>query len=357
MSATVSYKCPNCGGGLVFDPAKQQFVCEYCATGFTEQQLQELAPAQAADRVAAPTETAGAAPAATESGEAVVYSCPSCGAEVVTDPTTAATFCYYCHNPVVLQGKLSGDYLPDKVIPFTIDHKAATDRFLEWVGKKWFVPPAFFCKKQIEKLSGVYLPHWVTDVDAVGQLDTSATIVRVWRSGDTEHTETKHYQIRRAGTLHFEDIETVALQKAEKKLIEGVSPFDGTAMKPFSIGYLSGFLAEKRDIDKEAVQPEVTGDVNRYTDALLTDTISGYTTVMPATPSVTITDSHWDYVMMPVWMLTYRGRDKKTYVFAMNGQTGKIYGELPLDFGRLALLFGAVALSLFAILLIGGLLL
>lgn len=73
-------------------------------------------------------------------GDAAVYSCPSCGAEIVTDPTTAATFCYYCHNPVVLLGRLSGRYLPDKVIPFAVDREKAVESFLKYVHSRRYVP-------------------------------------------------------------------------------------------------------------------------------------------------------------------------------------------------------------------------
>ena len=37
-----SYKCPNCGGGLVFDPKTQKFKCEYCLSAFTEETLKEM---------------------------------------------------------------------------------------------------------------------------------------------------------------------------------------------------------------------------------------------------------------------------------------------------------------------------
>ena len=148
--AVITYKCPNCGGELVFDPASQKYKCEYCVSEFTQRQLEEMTPAEGSERV---DDTADEPAFTAEDGEkknssssrngsaqtAMVYTCPSCGAEVVTDETTAATFCYYCHNPVVLGGRLSGEYLPDKIIPFSIDRKSATEQFLKFVGKKKFV--------------------------------------------------------------------------------------------------------------------------------------------------------------------------------------------------------------------------
>ena len=94
----MSYKCPNCGGGLKFDPVSQKFKCEYCLASFTEDDMKRLEAEEAKKRE--------------DDGSAAVYTCPSCGAEIVTDETTAATFCYYCHNPVRGRQKEGAGDLP-----------------------------------------------------------------------------------------------------------------------------------------------------------------------------------------------------------------------------------------------------
>ena len=178
----------------------------------------------------------------------------------MTDDTTAASFCYYCHNPVVLSGRVSGEYLPHKIIPFAIDKKQATEKFLDYVHSKKFVPKAFFNKSQIEKISGVYFPYWMVDMDMEGSLQAEGRNVRVWRSGDTEYTETKIYRVERAGDIHLEDITRNALKKANSKLSSGVLPYDMGKAQDFHMGYLSGFLAEKRDIEKEELKTEVEAE-------------------------------------------------------------------------------------------------
>ena len=155
--ATVSMKCPNCGGELIFDPKSQKYKCEYCGSDFALDEIStEEAATQAVSDVVQEREdtadnhtqqrTAGAEDAA------VLYTCPSCGAQIVTDQTTAATFCYYCHNPVLLSEQLSGAFHPDQIIPFEIDRKQAEEHFLDFVQKKKFVPNAFFQKNQIPAL-------------------------------------------------------------------------------------------------------------------------------------------------------------------------------------------------------------
>ena len=139
----ITYKCPNCGGDLTFDPASGKYKCEYCLSSFTQEEAEKANP-KAAEALNGEDDAAGAQEASdaqkessteetkgeTEQGEAVVYTCPNCGAEIVTDATTAATYCFYCHNPVVLSGRLSGEYMPDFVLPFKISKEQAIEKFL-----------------------------------------------------------------------------------------------------------------------------------------------------------------------------------------------------------------------------------
>ena len=366
--AAISYKCPNCGGDLRFDPESQQYKCEFCISQFSQGDLDKVNPLKEEvhenqteapeNQTEAPENQAEVPNNHAEENEkqeeAVFYNCPSCGAEVITDETTAATFCYYCHNPVVLQGRLEGNYLPNRVIPFKISKKKAEETFLEYVKKKKFVPHAFFCKKQIEKLSGVYFPYWLSCQDMYGEMNASATNVRVWRVGDLEYTETKHYNVERAGNIHLEEMTRNALKKANRQLVEGVQPFPMKECKDFSMGYLSGFQAEKRDLERRDLEEEMHSEAKGYAKKLLRDTISGYATVNTKNTNIQSEQETWDYVLLPVWTVTYKGNDGKIYYYAMNGATGNVFGELPIDYKKVAMLFAAVALPIFILCLIGG---
>lgn len=353
LMATITYKCPNCDGGLLFDPDSQKFHCEYCLSYFTEEELKKASPASADSR----TENPAADPRASSpqpGTQAVVYSCPSCGAEVIAEETTASTFCYYCHNPVVLSGKLDGALRPDFVVPFVIDREEAVRRFQDWITRKKFVPKAFFSQEQIEKLSGVYFPYWTADVRLTGGVQGVGTRVRVWRSGDTEFTEKRFYDLIREGTIVLEDLTASALSKANRKLVEGVQPFDDSQKKAFQIPYLLGFQAEKRDIEKEAVEPAVREQSLNYSRDLLNGSMTGYTTITQGPLRVDSFQSDWHYTLFPVWVLTYRSRTGTIHYYAMNGQTGKVCGKLPVDLKKLGFLFGGIFLSVLLLCLLGG---
>ncbi len=354
MSTALTYGCPNCSAPLTFDPESGKFACEYCLSSFSEAEL--AAKEEAARKRAEEAEERAANKDKNDAEFAehmLSYHCPSCGAEIVADDTTAADFCYYCHNPVVLSGKLVGEFAPDRVIPFQYDKDAAIEKLFAFAKKKWFLPRDFFDKKRVESIRGVYFPFFVTDADTSGSLHATATKIAVWRQGDYEYTKTSNYSISRRGNIHFEDIVTSALSDGEKEMLEGILPYPSDAFIPFSMSYLSGFLAKKRNLEQEAVEGEVKGRIGSYTQTLLKGTIMGYNTLLVKDCDAVVHKSHWEYSLMPIWILTYK-RKKKIYTYAMNGHTGKIYGELPISFPKLGILFGVLSAIFSILLLIGG---
>lgn len=353
--ATVTYKCPNCGGGLQFEPNGQRFHCEYCTSDFTQEQLESMIPETAHEQNQnVQGEQSGFSGFSGSGSGAVVYSCPSCGAEIVTDETTAATFCYYCHNPVVLAGRLEGEYLPDFVIPFSIDKDKAVEIFSGWMKKKRYVPKAFYSGQQTPQLTGVYFPYLLYSCQIKGEIDGDGVKNRIWTAGNIRYTEVKKYRVSRQGTMKVNHITRNALKKANKRLVEGVLPFEMDKIKPFSMGYLSGFLAEKKDLGQQEFAGEVESEVRDFAVSALKDSVGSYDNVQIHTNSTEIQNAAWKYALLPVWTLTYQDQNKNAiYYFALNGQTGKICGELPVDFGRLAIRFVSIFLPVL-ILLLGG---
>lgn len=360
---SVTYKCPNCDGGLVFDPKTQKFKCEYCLSEFTEDELNRLTPDGAESLASDPDEVNGEAvngeavneEAANAEEDMALYLCPSCGAEIVTGVTTAATFCYYCHNPVVLSGKLEGTYRPDCIVPFEMDRKKAEEIFKSWISRKKYVPPDFYSPRQMELLEGIYFPYWLYDCQVDGSIKADAKKIHVTRTGAVEYTETSHYQVERHGTMDIKNVTRNALKKADHRLAEGVLPFDMEKLHPFQAGYLSGFQAERRDRDSSEFERDVREEIVSFAVNELKNSISGYHSVSVREHEEKMLSSDWKYALLPVWVLTYKDKkDDKVYYFAMNGQSGKVCGVLPVDYKRLAGLFFMIFLPLFLLFLIGG---
>lgn len=381
--AVKTYKCPNCGGDLRFDPESQKFKCGYCFSEFTKDDLAKLDPQESTDQhidveeepdfgdsaagesEGAPGGAAGGAAGqqagsgtyAGPAGQAetgaqtgtVLYTCPSCGAEIVTDATTVATTCYFCHNALVLEGKLRGEYLPDSMIPFKIDRKKAVDMFLDYVKSKKFVPRSFFSKEQIEKLTGVYYPYWVYSAQMEGGITARGTTVRVWVSGDTEFTDTSIYQVIRSGDVEVDNLTHDALKKSDHLLVNMVLPFRLKEKIPFDPSYLSGFVAERRDVKKEELSDRTRNLAREHAVSAMKNTIQGYTTVAVTDQNFSFRNEKWEYVLLPVWVLTAGGRDGGKYFFALNAQTGEVQGKLPVAFGKLAVWSLVIAAIVFVL--------
>lgn len=378
METTFTHKCPNCGGPLLFNPKDQKFHCEYCLNIYTEEEVTRYEQQQHEAHLENPstttaeenlTFTAKEESSATQQTETTenettadagtmeIFNCPSCGAQIVTDATTAATYCYYCHNPVVLAGRLSGEFLPENVLPFTIEKDEAIEKFLAWTKKKWFIPRDFFSKNQIDKLTGVYFPYWVVDAEVDGQLQATGTSIRIWRVGDIEYTETKRFNVGRSGKLSFKELVKNALSKnVQQKMVEGVQPFLIDQAVPFKSQYLAGFQAEKRDIEYEAIKKHVQQELQDYSESLLRDSASGYTTLTNVRTDISLNQENNHYMLLPIWLVTYRSQEqsKKVYYYAMNGQTGKVSGVLPISYTRLGLATLGIFAGLLALFLLGG---
>lgn len=361
--ATVSYKCINCGGPLKYNPTILKFSCEYCQSDFTEEQLQahfgnldeNLNDVANEEQIPEPQDTNGDGVIDENdfNNNTVLYQCPSCGAEVITEATTAATTCVYCHSPVVLAGRLAGNMKPQKVIPFKISGDMAKERFKEICRKKWFLPSSFLSETQLENMKGIYYPYWLVDSLKDGEMYATGKKIRTWRVGDDQYTETKIYKIFRAGKIDFRNYPKEALNTENAALLRYVNPYDDVDLKNFSMSYLSGFQAEKRNMERTDLQAAVDNDLKDYSQKVYQTTIHGYDSVTVNHIQMNTLEESWDYALLPVWVMTYQYRGKNL-LYAMNGQTGKVYGSLPCSIGKLAVLGGIVAVLIFLLSILGG---
>lgn len=343
MSSVVTFKCPSCGAYLEFEPGIQQFACPYCLQTFTEQEMANLA--RQAEQERWQQQNAGA--------HLKGYHCQSCGAEIVTDDTTAATRCYYCHNPVVLSDRLAGDFQPDGVLPFRIGREEALQQFEAFLRKKKFVDRRFFSRDQMENFTGVYYPFWLGDIVAETDFDGEGTRVSSVTTAKEVITTTRFFRVRRSGQLQFHDMVRKALTTCDRQLSDGIHPYRTEEIKPFTMSYLSGFVAERRDVAKEGVVQELETEAKGHAEQMMREG-GGFDTLHGRT-QITQMSTHMRYVLLPAWVLTYRSeKPGAVYYYLMNGQTGTVCGKLPIDKTRLAGTAAAAGAAVAGVLCAGG---
>jgi len=357
-----NYQCPSCTGPLRYDEAGGKLACDFCGSSYEVAEIEALY----ADEDAAAEKAMAEAQAEAEAAEAgswegsgntdwgpgaegmKSYNCPSCGAELICEATTAATACPYCGNPTIVPGQFSGSLKPDYVIPFKVSREQAIEALKAHYKGKFLLPKVFSDQNQIEKIQGVYVPFWLYDGSALGNAVYGATRVHSYRRGDYQITHTDHYIVERAGSMGFEKVPADASSKMPDDYMDSIEPYDYSELKEFSAAYMPGFLADKYDVGAEESGTRATERCRNTLSQAMRNTVVGYSTVSRRSENIAIKRGKVHYAMLPVWLLSTRWNEQN-FLFAINGQTGRTVGTLPMDKGKFWGLFGALTVVLGAL--------
>lgn len=339
----IEYKCPCCGAGLLFRGDSQQLTCEYCDNSFDLETVRAFNASESQETFEEfqwdqePSERWSDA----EESRLNVFICPSCGGEIMTEETTAASFCPYCDNPTIMPGRLSGGLKPDAIIPFRMSKEDAKEAFRKLCKGKPLLPGMFTQEQRIEKITGIYVPFWLYDCCGNFDGNYNATRIHTWADANYNYTRTEHFLLKRGARADFQGIPMDGSSKMDNTLMESIEPFDYSQLQNFDMAFLSGYLADKYDVPSDQGKQRVKERVENAFDAQLQSSFLGYSTVVPTSCQLKIDHSKARYALMPVWILNTRYRGK-LYTFAMNGQTGRMTGSFPISPQKCALWFGGI---------------
>ncbi|MBR3181291.1 MAG: hypothetical protein IKF56_01395 [Eggerthellaceae bacterium] len=377
MAETTNYQCPNCNGRLHYNGSIGKLQCEFCGSAFTNEEVEVLyaqkqaaADAKAAgDREAKVAEEKGVkagkvSTAAASTAEATrveakhaktgdpiqdylnaakwddsdidnmrAYNCPSCGAQLMVDQVTAVTSCPYCGNNTVVPGQLSDVLKPDLVIPFKYDKNAAVAALKSYYQGKPLLPNSFTAENHIQEIQGVYVPFWLYSGTGTGDAVLNGRNVRTWSDKNNVYTETDHYRLYRTGIMEFDRVPVDGSSKMPDAHMDAIEPYDYSELVPFSMAYMPGYLAERYDYDVKQCDPRARNRAENTCAEEILKTGHGYMEVDVGSVDADVQWTNVAYALLPVWMLhtKWKGTD---YLFAMNGQTGKLIGDLPIDQGK-----------------------
>ena len=301
--STYAYNCPCCGAPLAYDAANKNLKCASCGNSYELEALEAMNPAESAGGVQfdLPQETFSAS----EAAQMQAYICKGCGAELLTDDTTTATECPYCGSPTILPDRIDSSVKPEMVIPFTVTKEQAQKQFEEYFHGKILLPNIFKnSRNRITEMRKLYVPYWLFDCDAQGNIVYDAEKKSTSRQGDYEIENIEHYIVRRAGSMSFENIPVDGSEKLDNKITESV---DAAACEGRAVERVENSMASE-----------------------LRDTVKGYSSVRERSKNIFAEGGKVTPVLMPVWLITTE-KDGKTYTFAINGQTGKLTCDVPAD--------------------------
>ena len=344
QSNAVDYKCPSCGATIPFFFVKQKWVCSYCGSEFT---LEELQKSQKKSVVEEKKEI--------KVEDADIYRCQSCGAEIIADENTTATFCVYCGNTAILKDRIHNSRVPDLIIPFQKVKDDATKAFEKVVKHKPLVPKAFKTKGNIQKITGIYIPFWAYDFQVSGTVEFNATDVHTWTDFRNQYTKTDGFSVVCEGNMDYDKVLADGSSRFPDDLMDSLEPFDFQGLVSYNQAFLAGFFSEKYDVDEDKAVERAQRRAVNTSVSLMRETVNHQSCAL-LDNQLNVQEQKVYYILLPVWMVNTKYRDK-TYTFAMNGQTGKIVGDLPLGIKEVvvwSLVIYLICFIIFLLLFLGG---
>ncbi len=318
----VTYKCKNCGSDLNFDATSGKLVCGSCKGNFFVSEFVTFENA-AFENIKEKTTTS-----TFNEGEIKEYNCDNCGAILVTDAHTSSTNCNFCGSSMVISDRLTGKVAPAQVIPFKISNQEAQDAFRKWCRNGRVTPNDFFTEKRIRNIEGLYVPFWLYDLNSQAEAEALCTRIRHYTTSSHNVTETRHYIAYRRVTADYYKVPADASVKMDDKTMDLLEPFNYKELTNFNAAYLSGFSSEKYNYTDKQLFDRVRARSDVFIKDYLRSTIKGYSTVNLMNVRSDVKQRNAFYTLLPVYIVNYKYKEKD-YIFAMNGQTGKIVGKPP----------------------------
>ncbi len=311
MSDTHSYKCPYCGGNLVYSAEEQLLKCSFCGNDITVEKLALLSQIVTPDQGEAEED---------EDRQEII--CNSCGAKIITDKVTSATFCAFCGSPSLVTQRLTSRFRPDYVIPFRITADEALVRIKEFARNGKYAPKHFFKDKNIKKLTGIYVPFWLMDAEC---------FIHTQGIGYKEDLKsTDKYSVISDMDFRVKNVPFDGALNMRDELMESVEPYDCSDLKEYNGSYLQGYYAQRYDLSPEDLTDRILVRLRRYAAEASSESLKGYERFQINSCTAGIGGLEQKYALFPVWLLTYEYKGKR-YQIAVNAQTGKTDGYLPVD--------------------------
>ena len=327
--------CPNCGGNLKFDIPSQQLSCEHCHTLFDPYDFDG--------------KTSDAEESKTFDGdyEVTIFTCPQCGGEILSTDNAAAGFCSFCGASTILYSRISHEKRPNYIIPFQKTKEQCKEAYARRMKHSIFAPKELRDPSYIDSFRGIYMPYWAFYISQKGSLSLNGK--KTSRRGD--YIITDHYALTGDLDAYYKGLSYDASSSFDDNISEELAPYNLKGMKAFTPAYLSGFYADTSDVDAKVYQGDAEYTASaETTERIASDgTFAGFTmdTIRPEqlhTKTETI-----DSTMFPVWFLSYRKKDRVAYA-TVNGQTGLVVADIPIDPKRYLLGSLLLAIPIFALL-------
>ena len=328
----LNHTCPNCGGTIQFEPGIQKVTCLYCRSVFDPEVFRpkDAILDEEQKPVSSDWDYEGTPWHQNEQAGMQTYKCRSCGAEIIAEVNQGTSTCIFCRKPTVITSQFSGTLRPDIIIPFKLRKEEAEKALEKHYLKKRLLPKAFKDENHISEIKGVYIPFWLFDAQTESRIVYDAQKVRTWSDSKNDYKETSYYRVDRAGSILFGSVPVDGSSVMDDALTESIEPYRMQDSVDFQTVYLTGYFASRYDVDAELCFDHANERIRESVIASFAETLKGYTSTSVRSADISLTNRKVRYALLPAWVLTTTWKDKE-FLFVMNGQTGALAGDLPLD--------------------------
>ena len=326
---TLGLKCPSCGGTVCYDPESRQIICSSCDSSFPINKFIELSREKQKTEAVSWDRISGYVP---ESQEIHLYTCASCGAQVMTEGLNVTGTCPYCGSDFVLDDRFENVSYPSGIIPFKQTREYAEQTMRRLVTERAGIPENAFDPKWLKKMQGIYIPSWMFDCSVTGIgiyrcIDTSREAMILKNKG-CEKVETES-TLTRIGELTVEDIPARASLRIREDTLMKLYPFNFDELTDYNPALLTGYPVSLYDVspenEKQKIEKDVETHVNRAMLSSVAD-VPGVKTPMAVFPQ--INTGRYSYILLPLWICRFEYKGA-IYKYIMNGQTGEAHMEVP----------------------------
>lgn len=329
-----SKKCSNCGSNLFYDTEHSALMCGNCGSVFDPETLDRTGSFALTNPEKDYDEHTEMSEDDKRRHEIV---CNACGAQIVTDENTSATFCAFCGSPALVTRRLTREFRPDYIIPFAFGKDKAISLFKEHCEEVGHLPKNYISDEVLSKMTGLYVPTWIISSEVEARLNG---IARVGRMADHIYDEiagsgainSGNYSQRIYAKAKFrlKDIPFDGEKKLPDRLMSAAEPFDFADLVPFRPEYLQGYFAEKYDEQPLDMTDKIYRRLDKYSLEVSNTLDLGYDKFTPDYKSsrTRYTNQVIKYALLPIWFLTLEYKGIR-YQYIVNGQTGKVSGEFP----------------------------
>lgn len=333
-------KCPNCDGALEYNPSHSKMECPYCGNTFEPQAVMQ-APSRVQMQAEEPQIINKVSDDTQETMECKIYACTSCGGELVVNDVESSTFCAYCGQPTVVFSRVSRELRPKYILPFQISKEQAVQIIREKFSKGMMVPDEIK-NFQVERLRGIYIPYFLYNIYCYD--------FQILEGTDKNGSKRRYL---REAQCEYKGIPLEASYHLNDEMSKLLGYFDFRNLKPFEPAYLSGFYADRYDIDKKkADETAVKRVMNDFNRKIRYSVPAKDLHILEQHPKQEIRDQ--DYVLMPVWFMTFRYQNEP-YTMLVNGQNGVMAGAVPFKKSYVGLVFVTLTITFTVLfMMIGG---